>query len=261
MNLKLLSYNIRYGGIGREEDLAAVIREAAPDTVVFQEATRPHVIERLAAQTGMKVWGAQTGYSVGFMSRLEVAHYEWHCPPGTRRPFLEIVHPETGFRIFGLHLSAVHSNWTERRRVRELRATLNAIKRHQEGFHVLVGDFNTLAPGELLNVRSLPFRLRPLIWLSGALRWETIQIMLDAGYADGYRTLHKEDKGFTFPTWNPHVRLDYLFVPAPFADRLKVCQVVNGSPAVKQASDHFPLLADILIPTTENRAGQASSGA
>jgi exodeoxyribonuclease III len=249
VNFKLLSYNIRYGGGGREESLTAVIKEAAPDLVVFQEATRPPVVERLAAETGMSVWRAQPGYSLAFMSRRDIAHHEWHRPRGARHPFLEIVPAETEFRVFGLHLSAIHSNWTERRRVRELRASLNTIERHQEGFHVLVGDFNTLAPGELLDWRSLPVRLRPLVWLSGgAIRWETIQIMLDAGYADGYRALHQQDKGFTFPTWNPHVRLDYVFLPAPFQDRLKLCQVFNGSPDVMKASDHFPLLAELLIP-------------
>ncbi|HTF37889.1 MAG TPA: hypothetical protein VK651_06250, partial [Blastocatellia bacterium] len=147
-----------------------------------------------------------------------------------------------------LHLSALHSNWTERRRVRELRALLAGIKQHQNGLHVLLGDFNTLAPGELLDTRLLPLRLRPFVWLSGGyIRWETVQIMLDAGYLDGYRILHPDDKGFTFPTWNPHVRLDYMFLPARFADRLKGCQVRDEDLAAASASDHFPLLAELDI--------------
>jgi endonuclease/exonuclease/phosphatase family metal-dependent hydrolase len=248
VTLKLLSYNIRYGGVGREDRLAAVVREIDPDLVIFQEATRPQVVERVAERAGMNVWGARPGHSLGFMSRVGIAHHEWHKPPGARHPFLEIVTSGTEFRIFGLHLSAVHSNWTERRRVRELRALLNGIEKHQEGFHVLVGDFNTRAPGELLDTRRLPARLRPLVWLSGGkIRWETIRIMLDARYVDGYRSLNPSDEGYTFPTWDPHVRLDYLFLPAPFADRLKACRVVNGSPVVAEASDHFPLFAHLEV--------------
>lgn len=246
--MKLLSYNIRFGGVGREELLAAVIREIAPDIVVFQEATAPRVIEQLAAATEMPTWGAQTGYSLGFISRLEIARHQWHWPPGARRAFLEIEPAGAACRIFGLHLSAVHSNWTERRRVRELRALLTSIEQHQDGFHVLVGDFNTLAPGEQLEITQLPMRLQLLIWLSGrTIRWETIQIMLDARYVDGYRLLHPRERGFTMPTWSPHVRLDYVFVPAAFADRLKSCQVVNDNREVAQASDHFPLLAQFEI--------------
>ncbi len=45
MSFKLLSYNVRYGGGGREPHLAAVIREADPDLVVLQEATDPRVVE------------------------------------------------------------------------------------------------------------------------------------------------------------------------------------------------------------------------
>src|SRR4030095_5627453 len=238
MTLKLLSYNIRFGGVGREDQLAAAIREAEPDLVILQEATDSQVVERLARATGMNIWAARQGHSLGFISRNEVSHYEWHPLP-ERRFFLEVVPAGDEVRVFGVHLRAIHSNWTERRRVRQLRALLEVIKEHQNGFHVLLGDFNTLAPGELLDIRLLPFRLRPMVWLSGGyIRWETIQMMLDAGYVDGDRTIHPVEKGFTFPTWNPHLRLDYVFLPTPFADRLKSCQVLSESLTMAQASDH-----------------------
>ncbi len=248
MSLKLLSYNIQRGGLGREAALAEVIGEAAPDVVILQEATRPHVVERLARETGMEDWGARDGNSLAFMSRRKVARHEWHRPRGARHPFLEIVPAGTDLLIFGLHLSAVHSRWTERRRMRELHATLGSIERHQRGFHVLAGDFNTLAPGELLDWRLLPPRLRPLVWLSGgSVRYETIKIMLDAHYLDAYRTLHPLDPGFTFPTWSPHVRLDFFFLPDRFIERLKECRVLNTPSAVSKASDHFPLLASLEV--------------
>ncbi|MGH9902909.1 MAG: endonuclease/exonuclease/phosphatase family protein [Pyrinomonadaceae bacterium] len=247
--MRLLSYNIRHGGVGRERQLAAVIRECAPDLVVLQEASRPHVVEALAAATGMSTWAAQPGYSLAFMSRLKIARHEWHRPPRTRRAHLEIVPAGTEFRVFGIHLSAVHSNWTERRRVRELRALLEIVGRDRDGIHVLIGDFNTLAPGELLDARRLPPRLQTLVWLSGGrIRYETIQIMLDARYLDGYRVLHPDDRGFTFPTWDPHVRLDYVFLPETYAGSLKECRVVNAVPSAAEASDHFPLLALVENP-------------
>jgi exodeoxyribonuclease-3 len=243
VNLKLLSYNIRYGGIGRVKELAAAIRECAPDLVVFQEATRPKVVQEIAAETGMNTWAAQDGYSLGFMSRLEISRYEWRQPAGMRHHIIEILPAGTEFRIFGLHLSAIHSNWTERRRLRELHSLLKDIGRHQRGLHVLVGDFNTLAPGEEFDVGRLPPRLRILVWLSGGkIRWETIQIMLDADYLDGFRHIHPAEKGFTFPTWSPHLRLDYVFVPKAFSDRLKECRVVDDIAPAAKASDHYPLL-------------------
>ena len=144
-----------------------------------------------------------------------------------------------------MHLSALYSAWTERHRVIELRALLSAIQQHQHGFHVLTGDFNTLAPGDLLDFRKLPNRLRALVWLSGGrIRWRTIQMVLNAGYLDAFRKLHPDDRGLSFPVWDPHVRLDYVFASAGRAERLLACEVVRRPPA-RHASDHFPLLAEI----------------
>jgi exodeoxyribonuclease-3 len=246
LTLKLLSYNIRFGGRGREARLAEVIRAVAPDIVVFQEATDPRVIEALAASTGLPLWAARPKHSIGYISRVEVAHHEWHYPAGAKHGFLEIVLAGGGARIFGLHLSAIFSKWSERRRAREIRALLAGIEQHRAGFHVLVGDFNTLAPGEVLDTRRMPRWIRTLVWLSGRdIQRETVQVMLDARYVDGYRSLSPEEKGYTFPTWDPHVRLDYVFLPAPFADRLSACQVIKEPATVALASDHFPLLAHL----------------
>ena len=204
MLTRILSYNIRLGGRGREGALADVIRASEPDVVVLQEAIDAGVVERLARETKMEQWASRKGDSLGFLSRLPVQSYGWHKPRMSRHAFLEIHLPGTEARIFGVHLSAVHAAWTESRRVVELRA---------------------------------------LVWLSGGtVRWRTIQVILDSGYVDGYRAAHPDVPGFTFPTWDPHARLDYLFLPTRYAARLVSCEVQDG-PRVKEASDHLPLLS------------------
>jgi exodeoxyribonuclease-3 len=244
--VKLLSYNIRFGGRGRERELAAVIRAATPDLVVFQEAIDPRVIEQLAAATELPFWAARREHSIGYISRLQPSHHEWHYPAGAKHSFLEIVLPGSEERIFGLHLSSTFSKWSERRRVREIRALLKSIEKHQQGFHVLVGDFNTLAPGEILDVRRMPAWIRGLVWLSGRdIQRETIQLMKDSGYADGYRLLHPSVKGYTFPVWDPHLRLDYVFLPNSFAERLVHSEVIAEPAIVATASDHLPLLSEL----------------
>ena len=246
MIVKLLSYNIRFGGRGRERELAEVIRLTAPDLVVFQEAIDPGLISRLATATEMPFWAARREHSIGYISRLDISHHEWHYPAGAKHSFLEIVLKGTEERIFGLHLSSTFSKWSERRRVREIQALLKSIERHQEGFHVLVGDFNTLAPGEILDVRRMPAWIRGLIWLSGRnIQRDTIQLMRDSGYADGYRALHPDEKGYTFPVWDPHLRLDYIFLKSGFVGRLLQCDVINLPDKAPKASDHFPLLAHL----------------
>lgn len=246
MIVKLLSYNIRFGGRGRERELADVIRTVGPDLVVFQEAIDPDVIGRLAAATNLPFWAARREHSIGYISRLKPSHHEWHYPAGAKHSFLEIVLEGSESRIFGLHLSSMFSKWSERRRVLEIRALLKSIERHQQGFHVLVGDFNTLAPGEILDVRRMPAWIRALVWLSGRdIQRETIQLMKDSNYVDGYRLLHPSDKGYTFPVWDPHLRLDYVFIPMEFARRLVQCEVVTEPVAASRASDHFPLFAHL----------------
>jgi exodeoxyribonuclease III len=243
--IRLLSYNIRFGGLGREAEILAAIRAASPDLVVFQEATRPGVIASLAGSTGMTAWDASPRHSVGFMSRIEVSHHSWHRPPGVRRAYLKLVLADSATRIYGVHLTPVHSNWTEAWRARELRAMLGALAQEPAGFHLLAGDFNTLAPNETFDIRRLPPRLRLLAWIGGrTIRWQTIQIMLDADYVDGFRNMHPDESGHTFPTWDPQVRLDYLFLPRGAVERLRSCVVLDG-PQTRTASDHFPLLAEV----------------
>ena len=241
--LRLMSYNIRFGGLGREERIADVIRQVSPDIVALQEATREDGVRQIAELTGMPHWAAKQGYSAAFVSKVPVGNYEWHHHDHLQRAFLEI--ELDGIRIYNVHLRATHSNYTERGRMREVRALLDCIKADSKDFHVLVGDFNTLAPGELLNMQKLPMRYRLLaMLLGGRITYRTIQIMIDAGYIDCYRRLNT-NLGFTFPAWDPHVRLDYVFTPAGFVDRVTSCEVVTDISEPAKATDHMPLVAKI----------------
>ncbi len=248
MPLRLLSYNIRYGGTGREAALAAVIRAADPDVVMLQEATDPAVVRAVAERTGHDAWGARVGHSTGFLSRLPVARHAWHHPPVARHAFLEVELADAGCTLFGLHLSAWFSRWSERRRAREIAALLAGVRAEEHGLHVIAGDFNALAPGERLEVRRFPAWIRAMIWLSGRdIARDTIQSMLDGGYVDAWRRLHAVEPGYSFPTWDPHVRLDYLFAPARWAERIGRCEVFTSPPEARTASDHFPLLVELEV--------------
>jgi endonuclease/exonuclease/phosphatase family metal-dependent hydrolase len=73
-------------------------------------------------------------------------------------------------------------------------------------------------------------------------------MMKSDGYLDAWRTVHadlEKEPGHTFPVWNPHVRLDYVFTPAEFASRFTACEVRRTPEVVRTASDHFPLLVEI----------------
>ena len=77
---RVLTWNIRHGGEGREADLAATIRDSRADVVLLQEATRPAVVEALSRATGMAQWGTSHRQSLGFLARQPVEHFEWRQP-------------------------------------------------------------------------------------------------------------------------------------------------------------------------------------
>jgi exodeoxyribonuclease-3 len=111
-----------------------------------------------------------------------------------------------------------------------------------------MGDFNALAPGERLVVEKFPRWIRAMVWVSGRdIARDTIQTMIDSKYTDLWRRFNKnaDDPGYTFPTWDPHVRLDYAFVPEVFANRVTSFSIVKDPAVVKTASDHHPIVVTL----------------
>jgi exodeoxyribonuclease III len=253
--LRLLTYNIREGGVGRAEQIAEVIKAASPDVVALQEATHPELVERIAKLAGFPFFGSRRSHSTGFLSHVPVSAHGWRHPPRTRHALLEVSLPEGFPRLFVLHLRAWFSKWSEQRRARELRGLLDGIQeqlireQHAFAFHLLAGDFNALAPGERFDPSPMPRWIRGMIWLSGReMARSTIEMMQADGYVDAWRTVHADlenESGYTFPVWNPHVRLDYVFTPKEYASRFIACEVRHTPEAVRKASDHFPLLVEI----------------
>lgn len=253
--MRLLTYNIREGGVGRTAEIAEVIKAASPDVVALQEARDPIVVERIARLAGFPYWGSRRAHSTGFLSQVPVLEYAWRHPPRTRHALLEVSLAGGFPRVFILHLRAWFSKWSERRRAQELRGLLDGIQeqlikeQRAFAFHVLAGDFNALAPEERFDPSPMPRWIRGMIWLSGRdIARSTISMMQSDGYVDAWRTLyadHQNDPGYTFPVWNPHVRLDYVFTPAEYASRFTACEVRRAPDQVRIASDHFPLLVEI----------------
>jgi exodeoxyribonuclease-3 len=253
--VRFLTYNIREGGVGRAEQLAEVISSANPDFVALQEAGDPAVVERIASIAGFDRWESRPSHSTGFLSRAPVLEHAWRHLPRTRHAVLEVALADGLPRVFVLHLRAWFSSWSERQRVRELRGLLDGIReqlaseRQAFAFHLIAGDFNALAPGELFDPSPMPAWIRGMVWLSGRdIARSTIEMMRASEYVDAWRTRHPDsarEPGFTFPVWNPHVRLDYVFTPAPYAARIKACEVRKLPEVARTASDHFPLLVEL----------------
>ena len=85
MTFRLLTYNIRAGGRGRVDALAAVIASAAPDVVLLQEATDASVVRELAGRLGMASFQTFSRQSLAYMSRTPVQTRRGLSSADTRR--------------------------------------------------------------------------------------------------------------------------------------------------------------------------------
>lgn len=162
---RILSYNILVGGIGRIDAIERMIKTVNPDIVGLIEATNPDIVEELAGRLNMEYRtnapsdGSWKG-SLALLSRIPILQSEVHVRTSLRaRSLLEVsLREEHGERltVFVTHLIAEFSRGRggDGPRREEVREILH-IMRTNHGPHVLVGDFNALAPGDTLKASNL----------------------------------------------------------------------------------------------------------
>ncbi|HET7026409.1 MAG TPA: endonuclease/exonuclease/phosphatase family protein [Candidatus Limnocylindrales bacterium] len=243
--MRLLSYNIRFGGSRRRALIADVIGSLDPDVVVLQEATEPPVVDWIARRVGMPNVVRRDDWSVAALARLPLTTRAWHRPrPG--RGFLEIDSPEFPVRILGVHLTAGLTARGERIRLREAERLVTLVGSAPKP-SVVVGDFNSIAPGDRVVVGRWPLWIRILLRVDGGIRHDVLRFLTGNGLVDTYRHLHPEDAGYTLPPRDPSVRLDYLLSTSDALPLVRACAPVlpGDEPLVIRASDHLPLLSVI----------------
>jgi exodeoxyribonuclease III len=250
--MRLLTYNILKGGQEREAEIVEVIQSLAPDVVVLQEVLEVNRFRQIATVLGMSPYLAQSKgripLRVGLLSRLPVLNFHtlhlWPVWPSCLQATVQLANGHS-LTIFGLHLAAYYPWFLEWWRTYQLRALLRYIRRATPGWHLLAGDFNTIAPGDRAPLEQAPLWVKAQAWfqLGYIPRW-ALGLVLDAGYTDCFRKLHLEEDGFTLPSVYPQVRLDYVFAAPPLSEALHGCRVVTSPEAVTSASDHLPVLAE-----------------
>lgn len=163
---RILSYNILVGGTRRVTPITRMIQAANPDIVGLVEATNPQVVEELAQRLEMRYVMSghathATDWQIALLTRLPIVYTETHVRPAVlSKPVLEVGIEETDGRqltVFVTHLSAAFSQgWAgsaiRRREVREL---LRIMAAKQGTPHLIMGDFNSLAPGDRFKASAL----------------------------------------------------------------------------------------------------------
>jgi endonuclease/exonuclease/phosphatase family metal-dependent hydrolase len=246
--MRIVSYNIRFGGGPRVAFIGAVLAELQPDVVLLQEATDPTAVDRIARTAGLPHVYRRPGWGVAGMTRVPARGHAWHRP-GRARGFLELAPApadgEPSLRLLGHHLPAGLSARGERARLRSVEELLAWAGGRADDNTLLIGDLNSVAPGDVPSIRAMPLWLRLLLRFDGGIRTEVQDRLAEAGWVDAFRHLHPDDPGFTLPALAPQVRLDYALVPRPLLDLVRACAPARDAAMVVRASDHLPLVTDI----------------
>ena len=166
---RVMTWNTLSGGWPRLDAIEAVIRDARPDVIGLQEI-EPRTLDALAERLGMeRVYGVSKsgrGSPVGLLSRWPVREAPSQSDVSLINAMLEAVIEPPGaapLRVFVAHLSAEYTAWRagEGARLHEIHAILARMAQAQarDGEpQLLMGDFNSLAPGEPLLASRLLLR-------------------------------------------------------------------------------------------------------
>lgn len=246
--LRALTYNIWEGGRTRQSKITEVIRQANPDIVALQEVNDEAFFYNLAQELKMNplLTHVRIGYNVGLLSRYPVAEWQPHNDPAIFRVGAvqaRLTLPDGLLNVCSLHLHAKYSAEYEEKRTAETQAIAAIMQPHFGERTLLMGDFNTLSPHDIL---------KPEDWPPAFLRRmkdmprTALAVLLAAGYHDCFRELFADEQyrdGYTLPAVQPNVRLDYIFASPAHRASLTNCEVVTHADA-GNASDHLPVLAD-----------------
>src|SRR2546421_4219237 len=159
---RILSYNILVGATRRVDPLTSMIKAANPDVVGLVEATNPQVVEELAQRLDMQhVMSAYPrhwqDWQIALLSRLPIIYTKTHL---LTKPVLEVCVEEPGGRqitVFVTHLSAAFSKGRAGDSIRrhEVQDLIRIMAAKQGTPHLVMGDFNNLAPGDPFKASAL----------------------------------------------------------------------------------------------------------
>jgi endonuclease/exonuclease/phosphatase family metal-dependent hydrolase len=277
---RIMTYNILYGGVGRERLIRDVVSAIRPDVAVFTEVTAADSFESIADGVGPYCAGrdGRTGreYPV-IVSRWPIGDVQLHGPPWAPRRWVEAtVRPFGGppVTIHGIHLVPQPLWPFELLRRQEVHWLVKRMRTRGPALQIAAGDFNALMVGDAQRREGAPLWVRLQWLLQGGTtpRW-ALRLLADDGYTDCYRASHPQEGGFTVPAWNPNARIDYIFASADLKNALRssgvpesnkpegssrtapghsLAELLGLKPVASlggEASDHLPVWADFEWPS------------
>ncbi|MBE7553501.1 MAG: endonuclease/exonuclease/phosphatase family protein [Anaerolineales bacterium] len=247
--LRVLTYNLYFGGADRLEEIYTVLAHVGADVVGLTEADDPAVVAALAERLELyHIWAEGSGdRHIATLSRFPILEWQIYRRPPLTQAVLEtkLALPAETVSIYNAHLLPTLLLPFEIRRWQAAGKLLQIIRTRLPGPHLILGDLNAIAPGDRVLQRNNPARMRRLMALQLNIIFRlALPRLLKAGYTDCFRHLHPTEDGFTWMPGNLTTRYDYILADRSMATRLQACRVIDDIHAVCTASDHLPLLAE-----------------
>lgn len=253
--MRLVSYNILDGGLGRADPLAEVIEAQRPDIIVLVEADDPTVIDRIAGRLRMDAIAVQgKRHGAAILSRYQIVESVNHSllsdaftdcvleatlrqPDGRQWPIIAV----------HLHPRAADSDESIRQREIESLLQITADLRSQNQPHLLAGDFNANSPIQQIDIEKCkPKTRKEFAANGGSIPRRAISQLLQAGYVDSLHAVQGDAAKSiaSFTTQYPGQRVDYIFTHGIDPSRLNDARVEHDRLA-RYASDHFPVVLQV----------------
>jgi len=235
---RIMTYNVQRGERGLPELMAVVAREN-PAILCLQETQDPppgRSFPGSAIRTGLRGWNSARGGDVMTLSRFPLLSERTYPLSGARR-VLETVWqtPQGAVRVLNVHITksdaekqlqerqwsvfssqlATNARRAAQTRLAQLPALETAIERDQNTPLIMAGDFNSPPRG--------PF-------------YRALTASLDDAWTQG-----GWGNAATFPSRWPLVGIDHIF--------LRGARATRAYSPVSRASDHLPLIADVVLET------------
>lgn len=272
--MRFLTYNI-HGWKGSDNlidvaRLARIIAASQASVVGLNEVFHPLLppgesrpaLERLADLLGMDfafgmaltpplAFSSQPSYGNALLSRYPLlAHAGHHLTAiegHEQRGLLETrLSLPDGREVLSVYVSHLDHR-SELVRLKQLSAVKQWTARDRSRPHLLMGDFNALAPADYAERPGDLDSLREDAALEHLVRdgQQVIPQILRSQYVDA-AVGQGRSHGATYPAGDPSIRIDYIFASQPLAQEVRWCQAWHTEDT-SLASDHLPVLAELSL--------------
>jgi endonuclease/exonuclease/phosphatase family metal-dependent hydrolase len=260
--MRIASYNILDGGVGRADPLAEVILAQRPDIVALVEADDLAVLERIASRAKMDFIHATGGKKgAALLSHWPIRETIDHAAARKIdiKSLLEatVIEPGGGEWTVGvIHLHGNANEADERTREKQIAQVLEIFKPHRQAKrpHLLAGDFNSNSPIQLIDPEKCKPETRQS-WIDNGnkLPRRVVQTLLNAGYVDSLYAVDPDQAraNGSFTTQFPGQRIDYIFAFGVGQPKI-VRAWIEQDRLAKYASDHFPIGAEYIMEPQMN---------